>query len=52
MRHHAAVPLERIAWAVTVLVAVLTGVILLLSDYTGYGILAFAIAASAAINLR
>lgn len=47
----AAVPLPRIAWLVTVLVALLTGVILLLDGYTGYGILAFVVGASAAVNL-
>lgn len=45
-------PLPRIAWLVTVAIAVLTGIIVLIDGYTGYGILSFVIAASAAINLR
>ncbi|HEY8584723.1 MAG TPA: hypothetical protein VIL49_17305 [Capillimicrobium sp.] len=45
-------PLPRIAWLTTVGIAVLTGVIVLLNGYTGYGVLSFVIAASAAINLR
>lgn len=45
-------PLPRAAWLVTVAVAVLTGVIVLLNGYTGYGVLSFVVAASAAINLR
>jgi hypothetical protein len=44
-------PLERIAWIVTVLVALLTAILLLLSGYTGYAALAVAVGASAAINL-
>jgi hypothetical protein len=48
----AAVPLSRIAWLSTVTLAVVTGVVLLLDGYTGYGILAFVVGASAAINLR
>jgi len=46
------VPLPRIAWLVTVAVAVITGVIVLLNGYTGYGVLSFVVAAAAAINLR
>jgi hypothetical protein len=45
-------PLPRIAWIVTVGVALITGFIVLLNGYTGYGVLSFVIAASAAINLR
>jgi hypothetical protein len=41
----------RIAWTVTVLVALLTAVLLLLAGYTGYAGLGLAVAASAAINL-
>jgi len=52
VRQDVGVPLSRLAWAATVAGFVLAGVLLLLSDYTGYGILAFAVAASAAINLR
>lgn len=43
--------LARVSWIVTVLVALLTAVLLLLSDYTGYAALSVAVAASAAINL-
>jgi hypothetical protein len=42
----------RIAWSVTVLVALLTAVLLLLAGYTGYAGLGLAVAISAAINLR
>ena len=42
----------RIAWLVTVLVSLLTGVLLLLSGYKGYAGLGLAVAISAAINLR
>ncbi|HWV86091.1 MAG TPA: hypothetical protein VNZ62_11655 [Capillimicrobium sp.] len=45
-------PLPRIAWLVTVAVAVITGVIVLLNGYTGYGVLSFVVAAAAAINVR
>ena len=47
-----AVPLSRIAWLLTVAVAVITGVILLIDGYTGYGVLSFVVGAAAAINLR
>jgi hypothetical protein len=50
--HNGGVPLPRIAWLTTVAIAVLTGIIVLLEGYTGYGVLSFVIAASAAINLR
>jgi len=43
--------IDRIAWLVTVLVALLTALLLLLSGYTGYAGLGVAVAASAAINL-
>lgn len=43
--------LARVSWIATVLVALLTAVLLLLSDYTGYAALSLAVAASAAINL-
>jgi hypothetical protein len=42
----------RIAWLVTVLVALLTAVLLLLAGYHGYAGLGLAVAVSAAINLR
>jgi hypothetical protein len=41
----------RIAWSITVLVALLTAVLLLLAGYTGYAGLSVAVAAAAAINL-
>jgi hypothetical protein len=43
--------INRIAWIVTVLVALLTAVLLLISGYTGYAGLGVAVAAAAAINL-
>jgi predicted secreted protein len=46
------VPLDRLAWLTTVVAAVVLGILLLVSGYTGYGILALAVGASAAINLR
>ena len=45
------VPLSRIAWIVTVLIALLTAALLLLAGYTGYAGLSLAVGASAAINL-
>ena len=44
--------LQRIAWLITVLGFLCAGVILLLSDYTGYAGLAGAVALAAAINLQ
>jgi hypothetical protein len=41
----------RIAWAITVVVALITALLLLLAGYTGYAGLSVAVAASAAINL-
>ncbi len=43
--------LARFAWIATVLVALLTAALLLLSGYSGYAGLGLAVAASAAINL-
>jgi hypothetical protein len=43
--------LSRVAWIATVLVALLTAALLLLSGYTGYAALSAAVGASAAINL-
>jgi hypothetical protein len=43
--------ITRVAWTVTVLVALLTALLLLLAGYTGYAGLGVAVAASAAINL-
>jgi hypothetical protein len=45
-------PLQRIAWLVTVAAALITALLLFVSGYNGYGALAIAVAASAAINLR
>ena len=45
-------PLSRIAWLVTVLICLVASVILLLSGYDGYAGVVFAVALSAAINLR
>jgi hypothetical protein len=52
MARYAAVPLSKIAWLTTVVVLVVTSVILLLSGYYGYAGVVFAVALSAAINLR
>jgi hypothetical protein len=46
------VPLNRIAWLVTVAAALITALLLFLSGYNGYGALAVAVGLSAAINLR
>jgi hypothetical protein len=46
------VPLERIAWGITVAICAITVVILLLNGYVGYGAVVFAVGCSAAINLR
>jgi hypothetical protein len=51
VRNNPAVAIERIAWIVTVLVALVTALLLLLSGYTGYAGLGLAVALSAAINL-
>jgi uncharacterized membrane protein len=51
VRNNLAVAIERVAWIVTVLVALVTALLLLLSGYTGYAGLGLAVAASAAINL-
>jgi hypothetical protein len=48
----AGVPLSRIAWLLTVAAAAITALLLFLSGYNGYGALAIAVGASAAINLR
>lgn len=45
-------PLSRIAWLTTVLACLLTAVLLFVSGYDGYAVIAVAIGASAAINLR
>jgi ABC-type Fe3+-siderophore transport system permease subunit len=46
-----AMTVTRIAWLVTVLVALITALLLLLAGYIGYAGLGVAVAASAAINL-
>ena len=51
-RENAPVPLEKIAWLVTVGACVVTAVLLLLSGYQGYAGVAVAVGVSAAINLR
>jgi len=43
--------IERIAWLATVVVALITGLLLLISGYTGYAGLGLAVAIAAAINL-
>lgn len=45
-------PLSRIAWLTTVAICIITAILLLLSDYTGYAAVAVAVGISAAINLR
>jgi hypothetical protein len=46
------VPLTRIAWLVTVGSCLIGVLLLLLSGYVGYAAVVFAVACSAAINLR
>jgi hypothetical protein len=46
------VDLGRIAWVVTVLACLIACLILVLQGYVGYAAVTFAVAASAAINLR
>ncbi len=43
--------LSRVAWIVTVLIALLTAAIVLQAGYTGYALLSVAVGGSAAINL-
>ena len=45
-------PLNRIAWMLTVGAALITALLLFVSGYNGYGALAIAVGLSAAINLR
>jgi hypothetical protein len=45
-------PLQRIAWLVTVAAALITALLLFVSGYNGYGALAIAVGLCAAINLR
>ena len=51
IRNNARMAITRMAWIATVLVALITALLLLLSGYTGYAGLGVAVAASAAINL-
>lgn len=51
IRKNTPVAITRIAWMVTVLVALVTALLLLLSGYDGYAGLGVAVAGSAAINL-
>jgi hypothetical protein len=51
MRKNPHVAIERIAWTVTVLVALVTALLLLISGYSGYAGLGLAVAISAGINL-
>ncbi len=44
--------LARIAWLVTVLACLIASLILVLQGYVGYAGVTFAVAVSAAINLR
>ena len=46
------VPLNKIAWLVTVLACLVTSLLLVISGYQGYAGVALAVGASAAINLR
>ena len=48
---NAPMSVTRIAWVVTVFVALLTGLLLLLGGYHGYAGLGLAVAIAAAINL-
>ena len=52
IREDARMPLQRIAWLVTVAAALITALLLFVSGYNGYGALAIAVGLSAAINLR
>lgn len=45
-------PLNRVSWAITVGVCLLTAVLLVISGYQGYAAVAAAVGLSAAINLR
>jgi len=45
------VELSRVAWILTVLIALIIAILLLLSGYTGYAALSVAVSGAAAINL-
>lgn len=51
IRKNTRVAIARITWMVTVVVALITALLLLLSGYDGYAGLGLAVAGSAAINL-
>jgi hypothetical protein len=51
IRNNVHMAIERIAWIVTVFVALLTALLLLISGYNGYAGLGLAVAIAAAINL-
>ncbi len=51
LRKNHGVGIERIGWITTVLVALVTALLLLLSGYHGYAGLGLAVAISAAVNL-
>jgi hypothetical protein len=51
VRNNTHVAITRLAWLITVLVALITALLLALSGYSGYAGLGLAVAASAAINL-
>jgi hypothetical protein len=51
IRKNARMSVTRVAWATTVFVALLTGLLLLLGGYEGYAGLGLAVAIAAAINL-
>jgi hypothetical protein len=52
IRQDAPMPLQRIAWLLTVAAALITALLLFVSGYNGYGALAIAVGLCAAINLR
>ncbi len=52
MRHPIPVPLNRIAWLVTVAICVMAAILLVISSYYGYAGVLAAVGLSAAINLR
>jgi hypothetical protein len=47
----AGMPLSRMAWFATVLVALVTALLVFLAGYNGYAVLGLAVAGAAAINL-
>jgi hypothetical protein len=46
------VPIDRIAWLVTVIACVVLAVLLLVAGYVGYAAISVAVGVAAAINLR